>query len=84
MPTLFVALVLGLFVAGIAWRATHPPAARVRTDPERQLRSRQDGYYLCLRHPPPTAEAVAAYVTRRLPRDDRFAAARGCREALRR
>jgi hypothetical protein len=79
---LLLALVIGLFVAGVVWRALNPNSSGGGTDEERTFVSRQAGYYLCLHHPPATKEAAAAYVKKKLPHDDRQAATRGCQEAL--
>ena len=84
MLALLLAVVIGLFVAGVVWRALNPNSSGGGTDEERIFASRQAGYYLCLHTPPPTKEAAAAYVKRKLPHDDQEAATRGCQEALKR
>jgi hypothetical protein len=81
---LLLVVIIGLFAAGVVWRALHPGASGGGTDEERIFESRQAGYYLCLHQPPATKEAAAAYVKRKLPHDDQEAATRGCVEALKR
>ena len=74
------AVVLGLFAAGMVWRATHPNTSENPTE-ERDLASRQDGYYLCLHRQPLTAAQMYRLVKRRLPHDNLALALRGCQEA---
>ena len=76
----FGLVVLGLFAAGIAWRAKHPNKSENPTE-ERDLASRQDGYYLCLHRQPLTAAQMYRLVKRRLPNDNLALALRGCQEA---
>ena len=76
----FGIVVLGLFVSGMVWRATHPNKSENPTE-ERDLASRQDGYYLCLHRQPLTAAQMYRLVRRRLPNDNLALALRGCQEA---
>jgi hypothetical protein len=76
----FGIVILGLFVSGMVWRATHPNKSENPTE-ERDLASRQDGYYLCLHRQPLTAAQMYRLVKRRLPRDNLALALRGCQEA---
>jgi hypothetical protein len=78
------AVVIGLFVSGAVWRATHPNASENPTDnptEEQDIAARQDGYYLCLHRQPMTAAQMYRLVKRKLPHDDVALALRGCQEA---
>ena len=77
-----IATVAMLFAAGAAWRAFHPGASE-NPDEDKQIVSRQAGYYLCLNHRPMTPAQMYRLIERKLPRDDTGAALRGCQEAQR-
>jgi hypothetical protein len=77
------AVVAGLFVSGMVWRATHPNGSEAPVD-ETDVAARQDGYYLCLHRRPMTAAEMYRLVRRRLPNDDLALALRGCQEAQQR
>lgn len=76
-----IALVVGLFVAGIAWRATHTDQTSTLPNDEQQIRSRQDGYYLCLKLPKLTDRERRNLIRSKYPHDDQEWALRGCQEA---
>jgi hypothetical protein len=78
---LFGGLVLGLFVAGIVWRATTPAEPSNEPSEERQTQSRLRGYYLCLKLPVLTEDERRRLVRAKLPREDFEWALRGCDEA---
>jgi hypothetical protein len=78
------AVVIGLFVSGAIWRATHPNASENPTEnptEEQDIAMRQDGYYLCLHRQPMTAAQMYRLVKSKLPHDDVALALRGCQEA---
>jgi hypothetical protein len=77
------AVVAGLFVSGMVWRATHPNSSEAPVDGT-DVAARQDGYYLCLHRRPMTAAEMYRLVKRRLPQDNLAAALRGCQEAQQR
>jgi hypothetical protein len=76
----FAIMTVGLFVAGIAWRATHPNSSEAPVD-ETNVTARQDGYYLCLHRRPLTTAQMYRLVKRSLPNQDLALALRGCQEA---
>jgi len=82
--TVLVTLIVGLFVAGIVWRATHPEQQGGINTEELQFDSRQHGYYLCLKLPRLTDSERRALIRAKLPHDDQDFALRGCQEAQRR
>ena len=77
---ILVAVVLGLFVAGIVWRALNPNASE-NPDEDRRILSRQAGYYLCLHRPRLTPGEMYKLVRRELPNQDQVEALHGCQEA---
>ena len=75
-----VAVIASLFVAGVVWRALNPNASE-NPDEDRQILSRQAGYYLCLNRPQMTPGEMYKLVRRELPNRDQVEALRGCQEA---
>ena len=76
----FCAFIAALFVAGVVWQAVNPTASDNPAE-EREIGSRQDGYYLCLHRKPMTPGEMYKLIARELPKDDRAAALRGCQQA---
>ena len=73
-------VVVALFVSGMVWRAFNPGASE-NPGEDRQITSRQEGYYLCLDRRPLSAAQMYRLVRLKLPKDDLAAALRGCQEA---
>jgi len=81
---IIVVLIVGLFAAGVIWRAANPAKEPGLNTEELQFDSRQHGYYLCLKLPVLTDAERRNLIRAKLPHDDQAFALRGCQEAQQR